>query len=154
MSEIRTTLRRPPLEVLALIGMIYMRGLLGQALQGTNAMFYEIFGNPVFGATMSRNRFEFLIVYISFDDHTSRPTPWQHDRFAAFREIFEEFTENCGKFLVPDDHLSLDETLYLTTVLLKLCVATPRCVVSIFQRRRGIFWFVPLSLGFIASKEL
>ena len=91
-----------------------MRGLLGQAHQGTNAMFHEIFGNPVFGATMSRNRFEFLIVCISFDDHTSRPTPWQHDRFAAFREILEEFNKNCGKFLVPDNHLSLDETLYPT----------------------------------------
>ena len=28
--------------------------------------------------------------------------------------------------------------LLFSTVVLKLCVATPRCVVSIFQRRRGI----------------
>ena len=42
-----------------------MQGLLGQAHQRTNAMFYEIFGNPVFSATMSRNRFEFLIAHIS-----------------------------------------------------------------------------------------
>ena len=101
-----------PSEVLAIIGIIYMRGLLGQAHQGTNAMFHEIFGNPVFSATMSRNRFKFLIAHISFDDHASRPTRWQHDRFAAFRKIFEEFNKNCGKFLVPDDYLSLDETLY------------------------------------------
>ena len=101
-----------PSEVLALIRTIYMRGLLGQAHQSTNAMFHEIFGNPVFGAAMSRNRFKFLIAHISFDDHTSRLTCWQHDRFAAFREIFEEFNKNCGKFLVPDDYLSLDETLY------------------------------------------
>ena len=89
-----------------------MRGLLGQAHQGTNAMFHEIFGNPVFSATKSTNRLKFLIVHISFDDHTSRPTRWQHDRFAAFCEIFEEFNKNCGKFVVPDDYLSLDETLY------------------------------------------
>ena len=94
-----------PSEVLALIGMIYMRGLLGQAHQGTNAMFHKIFGNPVFSATMSRNRFKFLIAHISFDDRTSRHTHWQHDRFAAFRQIFEEFNKNCGKFLVPDDYL-------------------------------------------------
>ena len=92
-----------PSEVLALIGMIYMRGLLGQAHQSINAMFHEIFGNPVFSATMSRNRFKFLIAHISFDDHTTRPTRWQHGRFAAFRNIFEEFNKNCGKFLVPDD---------------------------------------------------
>ena len=101
-----------PSEVLALIGITYMRGLLGQAHQGTNAMFYEIFGNPVFSATMSRSRFKFLIAHISFDDHTLRPTRWRHNRFVAFRESFEEFNESCGKFLVPDDYLSLDETLY------------------------------------------
>ena len=42
------------------------------------------------------------------------PTRWQHDRFAAFHKIFEEFNKICGKFLVPDDYLSLDETLYPT----------------------------------------
>ena len=114
MLGIRTTFRRPPSEVLALIGMIYMRGLLEQAHQSTNAMFYEIFGNPVFSATKSRNRFKFLIAHISFDDHITRSTPWQHNRFAAFRKIFEEFNKNCGKFLVPNDYLSQDETLYPT----------------------------------------
>ena len=79
---------------------------------------------------MFRNRFGFLIAYISFDNHTTRPTRWQHDRFAAFREIFEEFNKNLfliiigkcekiiekisGKFLVPDNYLSLDQTLYQT----------------------------------------
>ena len=75
-------------------------------------MFHEIFGNPVFSATMPRNRFKFLIAHISFDEHTLRPTRRQHNRFVAFREIFEEFNENCGKFLVPDNYLPLDETLY------------------------------------------
>ena len=77
-------------------------------------MLHEIFGNPVFSAIVSRNIFKLLIAHISFDDHTTRPTPWQHDRFAAFREIFEEFNKNCGKFLVSDDYLSLDETLHPT----------------------------------------
>ena len=48
-----------PSEISALIQIIYMRGLLRQAHQGTNAMFHKIFGNPVFSATLSRNRFKF-----------------------------------------------------------------------------------------------
>ena len=91
-----------------------MRGLLEQAHRSTNVMFHKIFGNPIFSATMSRIRFKFLIAHIWFDDHITRPTPWQHDRFAAFREIFGESNKNCGKFLVPNDFLSLDETLYPT----------------------------------------
>ena len=101
-------------EVLVLIEMIYMRGLLGQEHQSTNAMFHEVFGNPVFSATMSRNRFKLSVVYISFDNHPTRPTRWQPDRFAAFRQIFEEFNKNFEKFLVSDDYLSQDETLYPT----------------------------------------
>ena len=42
-----------PLEVLAFIVMIYMRGLSRRAHHSTNAMFHEIFGNPLFSATMS-----------------------------------------------------------------------------------------------------
>ena len=109
MLMIRTTFKRPPSEVLALIGMIYMQGLLGQVYQSTNAMFHEIFATKC----KSRNRFKFLIVHISFDDHTTRPTPWQHDRFASFAKMFEEFNKDCRKFLVPNDYLSLDETLIL-----------------------------------------
>ena len=52
-----------------------MRGLLGQAHQSTNAMFREIFGNPVLSAAKSRNRFKFLIAHILLDGHTTRPTP-------------------------------------------------------------------------------
>ena len=82
--------------------------------QSTNAKFYEIFGNSVFNVTKSRNRFKLLIAYISLDDHITRPTPWEHDKFAALCKIFEEFNKNCGKFLVRNDYLSLDEILYPT----------------------------------------
>ena len=114
MLGIRNTFTRPPSEVLALIGMIYMRGFLEQAHQSTIAMFNEIFGNRVFSATKSRNIFNILIAHILFDDHITHSTPWQHNRFAEFCKIFEEFNKNCGKFLVPNDYLSQDVTLYPT----------------------------------------
>ena len=40
-----------------------------------------------------------------------------------------------------------------TAVVLKLCVATPRCVVSIFQRRRGIIWFCVIKSRFYCVKR-
>ena len=75
-----------------------MRGLLGQAHQSTNAMLCEIFGNPIFSATISRNRFNFLIFHLLFDNHTSRPTRWQQNRFAAFRKIFKNLSKTVGNF--------------------------------------------------------
>ena len=50
-----------------------MRGLLGQAHQSTNAMFHQIFGNPVFSAASQGIDLNFLIAHISLDDHTTRP---------------------------------------------------------------------------------
>ena len=34
------------------------------------------------------------------------------DRYAAFRDMFELFNSNCSKHVIPDDFLTLDETLY------------------------------------------
>ena len=38
-------------------------------------------------------------------------------------------------------------------VVLKLCVTTPRCVVSIFQGRRGIFWYCAIKSKFYWVKR-
>ena len=75
-------------------GMISVRGLILLAYQSTDAISHELFGNPVFSATMFRNRFKFLISHMSFDNLSTRSTRWQLHRFAAFGEIFEEFYAN------------------------------------------------------------
>ena len=37
---------------------------------------------------------------------------WTHDRFAAIRDLYEEFNTRCSSVLQPDDYLTIDETLY------------------------------------------
>ena len=56
--------------------------------------------------------------------------------FTVFSLLYDLFLERKNVSLPYD--LSLQRN---TAVVLKLCVATPRCVVSIFQGRRGIIWF-------------
>ena len=67
-------------------------------------------GHPIFAATMSYNRHCFLRSMIVFDD-AARPEGWKTGRFAAFRDIFENFSNNCAKNMAPDDFLAIDETL-------------------------------------------
>ena len=98
----------------ALIGIIYLRGLLGLNDHRASLLFSDKYGHHVFGGTMSRNRFKFLMTCITFDDGDTRNERWRHDRFAAFREFFEEFNENCAKQVNPSEYLSLDETLSTT----------------------------------------
>ena len=99
-------------EIAALIGLIYIRGLFCWNNHRARIVLNDKTGHPIFGATMSVNRFAFLTSNICFDDEESRPERWQADRFAAFREFFEKFHSNCGRHVIPDDFLSLDETLY------------------------------------------
>ena len=61
---------------------------------------------------MSRNRFKFIRANLCFDDSSTRDDRWKQDRFGAIREIFESFNFECMSCLVPNDYLSLDETLY------------------------------------------
>ncbi|XP_020896597.1 piggyBac transposable element-derived protein 3 [Exaiptasia diaphana] len=101
-----------PEEIAAWIGLLYLRGLLCLNNHSTESLFSDKTGHPVFSATMSKNRFKFLMANVRFDDEETRAERWNSDRFAAFREVFEKFNTQCGKVIIPDDYLSLDETLY------------------------------------------
>ena len=99
-------------ELEAFIGLMYFRGLYGLNNHSIDILFSNKYGLPVFGACMSRLRFKFILAHICFDDFKTRETRWQRDRFAALRELFEECNKNFAKILIPEDYLSLDETLY------------------------------------------
>ena len=51
---------------------------------------------------------------IYFDNSSARQEWWPTDRFAASREIFEEFNKCCAKNMYPDDYIAIDEILYPT----------------------------------------
>lgn len=107
--HIRTT---DSVEMRAFLGLLYVRGLLGQNTHDQKLLFKEKIGHPIFGAVMSWHRFAFLHANITFDDLATRPQRWLHDRFAAVRELFEAFNVRCSSVLQPDDYLTIDETLY------------------------------------------
>ena len=100
-------------DLLAIFSISYSRGLLGQ-----NSLKLRLFsvdvGHPIFSESMIFNRLVFIKAMISFDDANTRQERWQKDRFAAFREIFEEFNKCCAKNMSPDDYIAIDETLYRT----------------------------------------
>ena len=100
------------IEMKAFIGLMYYRGLYGQNNHRLDMLFSERHGAPVFSATMSRMRFQFILAHLCFDDYRSRDRRWPNDRFVAIREFFEQCNINFAKALVPEDYLSLDETLY------------------------------------------
>lgn len=71
----------------------------------------EIFGLPVFKATMSVTCFEFLTLCIRFNDKTSRPEQKRNDKSAASRDIWEMFIAYCKMFYTPSVQYTVDEHL-------------------------------------------
>ena len=65
--------------------------------------------HPIFSATMSLNRYWFLNHYLSLDDKSTRDERWKKDRFAAAREVFEHWNENCGSALQMNEFVTIDE---------------------------------------------
>ena len=75
-------------------------------------MFSDGHGHRIFTATVFKNCFRFLYQCISFDDYSTSTERWEADHFTTVRKLFEFFNQNCGLALIPDDLLSIDETLY------------------------------------------
>ena len=114
------------LELRAVIGLLYFRGLFGMNHHGLNTLLYDKAGPPIFSATMSRNRMKFLLSTLTFDDRETRKEKWPYDRFAAARPIFEMFNSNTCKYLLLSLYLSIDEILYLMRH--KIAFGSARCL--------------------------
>ena len=74
-------------EIDALFGLMYFRGILGVNLRMTD----RIFSNDnhfVFGAIMSKSSFRFLKGIICFNNPQENPQLWETHRFAAVREVW------------------------------------------------------------------
>ena len=99
-------------DMQSFFGIMCMRGLYGLNNHEISTLFSDIHGHPVFNATMSRIRFQFILANLAFDDLSVREMRWKEDQFAAMRCVFKECNKNFAKAMVPDFYLSLDETLY------------------------------------------
>ena len=77
-----------------------------------NILFSDKTGPPIFSATMSRDRMNFFLSTLTFDDPGTCKEKWPYDRFAVAGPMFEMFNSNTSKYLLLSLYLSIDETLY------------------------------------------
>jgi hypothetical protein len=98
-------------ELKALVGLIYMRGLLGANLIEAKQLWTSNY-SPIFAATMSYHRFSYLLSHLRMDDRAKRDNARERDKFAAARELLELFNVQCAKAMQCDMYICFDETLY------------------------------------------
>lgn len=99
-------------EAVAFFATMYVRAVSGQNLLSVKKLYQHKHALHIYKAFSSQNRYEFLISIMQFDDVEDRAERWENDRFAAFRDFFNSFNEQCSKLRIPSEFLSLDETLY------------------------------------------
>ena len=100
------------IELKALIGLLYLRAALRLNIFKTREIFFHESSHEIFAATMSYNRFAFLIRFLEFDDKKTRRQRWREDKFAAIREFLMKMNENNGRCRNLSPYVSVDETLY------------------------------------------
>ena len=99
------------MEIKALLGIFYLCGIFKASKCNPEDLWSEKSGLIQFRATMSLNRFKFLVSCLRFDDKNTREQRMNTDRFAPVREIWDEFIENCKKYYSPSEWCTIDEQL-------------------------------------------
>ena len=100
------------LDIRGYLGLKILRGMLSQNGWDTSRLWTDQVGHPVFAATMSRARFQFLQRMVSFDLEEDRESRRLYDKGCVVREILEDFNDNCSKVIIPSPWLCIDECLY------------------------------------------
>ena len=88
------------------------KGFAWKYLLKLRQLFSLDIGHPIFSASISFNCLVFLKTIASFENAITREERRMKNRFAAFRELFEEYSKCCAKDISPDGYITIDETLY------------------------------------------
>ena len=93
-------------ELKAFIGLLMLSSSFDMSLHGcwTNPL-----APPHFAATMSFRRFLVLLTKIRFDDHETRRERRAEDKFAALRDVFDDFAKNLSLYSNPSGNVTIDE---------------------------------------------
>ena len=98
-------------ELEKFIGLIIYRGITGGRTRPLKKMWSNLWGEPLFPKTMSKNRFSEIMRYIRFDMKNERSTRLIDDKFCLASDIWNPFIENCQKSFVPGVNVTVDEQL-------------------------------------------
>ncbi|KAB0803065.1 hypothetical protein PPYR_00035 [Photinus pyralis] len=110
----RTRAAKPTdlVEIKALFGLLYLAGTIKSSRLNTKEIWdREGTGVERFWATMSEQRFRFLLNCLRFDDLSTRDERKKIDKLAPIRTIFDRFVQNCKNAYCIGVNATIDEKL-------------------------------------------
>ena len=98
-------------EIKALFGILIKAAALKDNHLTTLEMWDTTNGRMWYRCIMSRDRFNFLLNCLRFDEKSTRLERKKTDSFAPIREIWDKFILNCNHNYCPSQNCTLDEQL-------------------------------------------
>ena len=98
-------------EMIAFFGILYIMGTLRGSRQRLRDFWDSSFGLNAIIATMSLNRFKYILRFLRFDDKNTRRQRKAEDRLASTRDLWELFLRNCRRSIIPSPFLVVDEQI-------------------------------------------
>ena len=68
-------------------------------------------GNLIFSADMEKNRLQFLLSMMRFDDKATRAKRRFNDKLRLFRKVWDVFVETCNSMYLVGGSFCIDEQL-------------------------------------------
>ncbi|XP_060809050.1 piggyBac transposable element-derived protein 4-like [Amyelois transitella] len=99
------------LEIKALVGTLILSAALKDNHLTTEEIFSKIFCGIGYVAALSRERFDFLVRCLRFDDRNLRLQLSQTDPFTPIRAIWNILIAQCRSNYIPGTNVTIDEQL-------------------------------------------
>lgn len=98
-------------EVMALIGLLIFSGLMKNNHLNSKQIFDPKISGNIYRATMSCERFLFLLDSLRFDNKETRPDRKNVERFPPIHDIWDELINICRSSYTLFSYTTLDEQL-------------------------------------------
>lgn len=111
-KELKSTTSNVTMEELdAFLGILLFSAVMKDNHLPSRSMFDSTLCGSRYRAVMSRERFEFLLLAIRFDDKDTRQERSNEDPLAPIRDIWDLFVKNCQDNYKPSSYVTIDEQL-------------------------------------------
>ena len=76
------------IHIKSFLGLLYLRARLKLSMFDRETIWHHETANDFFEATMSLNRFIFILRFVIFDEKSTQAERWRYDKFACMRPFF------------------------------------------------------------------
>ncbi len=100
------------MELMTVLGLLFYMGVFKASHEYVRDLLSPgVRARPICQAAMSGSRFQEILVMLRFDDKSTRDLPKATDKFAAIRNVFNEFVSSCTRYYKPGESITVDEQL-------------------------------------------